>query len=254
MTPFLAGKTVLLTRPRRQSEETRPRLESLGAAVLIQPVQEIVPAAEIPADLFTPDSLAAVDRIIFSSSNGVDSFLGTLNALDSGGRKRRAILNRIPLAAVGPATARRLESAGLHPDVVPTPHSAEGLLAALAGEARCGRRFLSIRGDQGRKVLKEGLTALGGNVQEVCLYCTREIEKPDEEIVRLMENGVIDYTFVMSPATAAGVIRLFGKRLCRTAIVSISPQTSRALSEAGCPAAFEAANAALEDMIESLRR
>ena len=61
-----------------------------------------------------------------------------------------------------------------------------------------------------------------------------------------MDSGKIDYTLVTSSATAAGVVRLFGKSLCRTTLVSISPLTGTALKEAGYPAAFQAAEATVE--------
>ena len=248
----LAGTTVLLTRPRRQAEETRPLLEALGATVLMQPVQEILPAVNVPAGLFTPDSLISLDWIIFSSSNGADHLVRLLEELDRDGKKRRPLLSRIRLAAVGPGTARRLEAAGLHPDLVPGLHSAEGLLRELSDEARRGARFLSIRGDGGRKILREGLTALGGTVQEVSLYRTREIKTPDEDIVRLMKEGAVDYTFVTSPATAMGAVRLFGENLRNTKLVSISPLTSAALAGAGYTAARQAAAASIDGMIGCL--
>lgn len=254
MTLPLAGKTVLLTRPRRQAEETRPLLENLGASVLIQPVQEILPAGSVPAELFTPASLASFDWVIFSSSNGVDHLLRTLERLDRGGNERRTLLGRIRLAAVGPGTARRLEEAGFRPDLVPGLHSAEGLLRELSGEARHGARFLSIRGSGGRQTLREGLTALGGDVQEVSLYRTREIKTPDEKIVRLMKKGAVHYTFVTSPATAMGTVRLFGENLRNTELVSISPLTSAALAGAGYTPAREAADASIAGMIGCLTR
>ena len=254
MTLPLAGKTVLLTRPRRQAEETRPLLESLGASVLIQPVQEILPAENVPAGLFTPASLGSFDWVIFSSSNGVGHLLQTLERLDRDGQGRRLLLNRLRLAAVGPGTARSLEAAGLRPALVAEIHSAEGLLRELADEARRGARFLSIRGSGGRKTLREGLEALGGDVQEASLYRTREIKTPDEEIVRLMKKGAVHYTFVTSPATAAGAVRLFGGNLRNTRLVSISPLTSAALAEAGYTPAREAKDASIAGMIACLNR
>ncbi len=252
--PFLAGKTVLLTRPRRQAEESRLLLESEGAAVLIQPVQEILPAEHLPAGPIAPDALAGTDRIIFSSANGVLFFLSALEQADRDGGGRLALLRGIPLAAVGPGTASELCRAGLSADVVPRLHSAEGMAEALHEEARRGNRFLSVRGDRGRKTLKDLLTAAGGSVSEISVYRARDIKKPDEAIVRLMDSGKIDYTFVTSSATALGTVRLFGSSLNRTRLVSISPLTGAALASAGYTAAAEAAEATVPGMIDALRR
>ena len=253
MRPFLTGKTVLLTRPRRQAEESRPLFEAEGAKVLVQPVQEILPAETLAPESIAPEALAAVDRVIFSSANGVIFFLNALEEADRDGGGRRARLREIPLAAVGPGTERELARAGFRADVVPSLHSAEGLAEALEGEARRGRRFLSIRGDRGRDVLRERLSAAGGKVAELGVYRAVEIKKPDGEIVRLMDSRQIDYTLVTSSATAAGAVRLFGKSLYNTTLVSISPLTGSALEKAGFPAALQAAEATIEGMLDALR-
>lgn len=254
MSPFLTGKTVLLTRPRRQAAESRPLFEAEGAKVLIQPVQEILPAETLDPGVIAPEALRAADCVIFSSANGVFFFLEALRAADRDGGGRLILLRKIPLAAVGPGTERELNRAGFHVSVVPPLHSAEGLLDVLKEEARRGKHFLSVRGDRGRNVLKEGLAAAGGSIAEISVYRAEEIKRPDAEIVRLMDSGKIDYTLVTSSATAAGVVRLFGKSLCRTTLVSISPLTGTALKEAGYPAAFQAAEATVEGMLDALRR
>ncbi|MGI5832488.1 MAG: uroporphyrinogen-III synthase [Thermoguttaceae bacterium] len=250
----LAGKTVLLTRPRRQAEESRPLLEAEGAMVLIQPVQEIVPVEPPVLAEVASEPLVKVNRVIFSSSNGVFFFLRALDLADRDGRGRRALLHSLPLAAVGPGTAQELQHAGLSPDVVPENHSAEGLLEALADEARRGFRFLSVRGDRGRTILEEGLAQLGGEVRRVEVYHARDIKKPDEEIARRMSCGEIDFTFITSSATGAGTVRLFGTSLCRTRLVSISPLTTAAMEDLGYQVAIEATEATIPGMIEGVKR
>ena len=254
MSPFLTGKTVLLTRPRRQAEESRPLFEAEGAKVLIQPVQEILPAESIPPESISPEALSATDRVIFSSANGVFFFLAALGEADRDGGGRLDRLRKIPLAAVGPGTERELTRAGFRADVVPRLHSAEGMADALEDEARRGCRFLSIRGDRGRKVLQQRLADAGGKVAELSVYRAVEIKKPDGEIVRLIDSGRIDYTLVTSSATAAGAVRLFGKSLCNTKLIAISPLTGSALEAAGFPPACVAAEATVEGMLEALRR
>ena len=68
-----------------------------------------------------------------------------------------------------------------------------------------------------------------------------------------MDSGRIDYTLVTSSATAAGAVRLFGKSLHNTTLVSISPLTGSALEAAGFPAALQAAEATIEGILEALR-
>lgn len=249
---FLAGKTVLLTRPRIQAEESRPLFEAAGAEVLVQPALEILPA-EIGTEQLEPEKLCSYSRILFSSANGVHFFVGAVNSADRrDGGTRLEQLKSVPLAAVGPGTASVLERYGLRAGVVPTLHSAEGLVEALTNEARSGR-FLAVRGDRGRKTLRDGLTALGGEVEELGVYRTEEIKTPDAETARRMEAGEISYTLVTSSATAEGTVRLFGARLRRTTLVSISPLTSAALEKTGYPANLEAGEATIPGMLEKIK-
>ena len=69
MSTRLAGKTVLVTRPRSQADELRALLEAHGARVVIQPVIEILP----PKD---PANLDAALRERVDESVGVEPLWG----------------------------------------------------------------------------------------------------------------------------------------------------------------------------------
>ncbi|HVT29768.1 MAG TPA: uroporphyrinogen-III C-methyltransferase, partial [Lacipirellulaceae bacterium] len=74
----LFGRTVLVTRPEHQSDDLAARLRSLGANVLRQPAIEICPPTDWTAVDRAIGRLAEFDWLVFSSSNGVDYFLGRL--------------------------------------------------------------------------------------------------------------------------------------------------------------------------------
>ena len=251
---FLAGKTVLLTRPRRQAEESRSLFESAGATVLVQPAFDVIPAVCISAEELAPQRLAEYQRIIFSSANGVIFFLEALQKADQqdGGDRLRTV-RAIPIAAVGPGTAAELERYKFRADIVPKLHSAEGMAEALAEEARSGYRFLSIRGDRGRAALKNSLTAQGGFFHELSVYQTKEIKKPDEEIVRHLRSEKIDFTIITSSATGTGIVRLLEELLKKTIIVSISPLTSSALTGLGYPPTIEAEEASMPGILAAVK-
>ena len=85
MSTRLAGKTVLVTRPRPQADELRALLEAHGARVVIQPVIEILPPKD-PSELDAAlDAVAAkeFDWAVFSSENGVRFTLNRLAAKTS---------------------------------------------------------------------------------------------------------------------------------------------------------------------------
>lgn len=239
------AKTVLLTRPREQSESARPMFESAGFRVLIQPMLEILPPTDYSGADRTIARLGEYDRLIFSSANGVHFFFERAQTLG-------AAIPAIKIAAVGPATASALSEYSRTADIVPNDHRAEGLVDALKQEASRGTRFLSIRGDRGRDVLKTELEALGGSVEEITVYRSVEIKKPDDEIVRQLQEGKIDAATVTSSAIAAGLVRLFGESLRQTSLVSISPLTSETLRGLGYPAALEAKTATLDGILAAM--
>ena len=233
--------TILLTRPRRQSEAARETFERLGLSVLIQPALEILPPDQWSAVDSALNRLHQFDWLIFSSANGVDFFLSRAD-------EQNADLSSVRIAAMGEATAGRLFEGGLRADTVPLDSRAEGMVAALADEAARGARFLCVRADRGRHVLREGLEAFGGRVEEIAVYRSVFVEEADEAILRLMAEGRVHYTIVTSSAGAESLARLFGSNLKKTALVSISPLTSERLRSLGFEPKKEAAIPSLEGM------
>jgi uroporphyrinogen III methyltransferase/synthase len=228
----LFGQTVLVTRPAHQVESMRAQLRSLGADVLYQPAIEISP----PDDLAPVDaairSLADVDWLVFSSSNGVDFFLRRLFAL---GLDLRA-LHACRLAAIGPATVEALADYHLQADVCPDAYRAEALAEALAPQVR-GKRVFLARASRGRDVLAEMLTAAGAIVTQAVVYESRDVSEPNPEVLEALAAGRVDWTTVTSSAIARSLVSLFGDALRRTKLVAISPVTAEVLAGLGHPPA-----------------
>ncbi len=118
----LAGRLVVVTRPRAQARVFATLLEEAGATVLLVPTIVIEP----PASWESLDR--ALDRIddyrwaVFTSVNGVEMTRRRLEDLGRGA----AVLRGRRLAAIGPATAGALRDVGLEPEVVPEEYVAEG--------------------------------------------------------------------------------------------------------------------------------
>lgn len=241
----LAGKRVLLTRPRRQSEGLWRRLNELGAAVLAQPAIEIGPPADwVPVD----SALAHLDDyqwLVFSSSNGVRALLERLQSLRGDLRP----VARVKLAAIGPGTAEELARYQLRADLVPDEYRAEALADALASRAS-GTRFLLARASRGRDVLAEQLVAAGALVEQVVVYSSTDVAAPDSAVAQALEAGRIDWITVTSSAIARSLVRLFGPALGRARLASISPITSQTLRELGCAPTVEAREYTMDGLVE----
>jgi uroporphyrinogen III methyltransferase/synthase len=243
----LHGVRVLVTRPVGQGDELCRKLEALGAAVLSQPAIEIAPPdnwREVDAAL---ERLPEYDWLVFSSSNGVRSLLGRLEAI---GRDVRH-LNRVKLAAIGPATADALKACHLNTDIQPDEYRAEALADALASQAQ-GKRFLLARASRGREVLAERLRAAGARVDQVVIYQSVDVGEPDAEIAEALAAGTVDWVTVTSSAIARSLVDMFGQNLKRARLVTISPITSETLREAGFEASAEASEYTTAGLVEAL--
>jgi uroporphyrinogen-III synthase len=157
----LAGLAVLVTRPAGQAEPLCSRLRELGSAVFPLPTLAIEP---LPLDATLREALraaATADWLVFVSRNAADIGLNALAelGLPVGGK----------IAAIGPATARALESRGLRVHLYPEDRSdSEALLAADWDVRR--QRVAIVRGVGGRALLGDALAQRGAEVRYVEVY------------------------------------------------------------------------------------
>lgn len=243
----LLGRTVLVTRPEEQAEDLAEPLSELGAEVLLQPAITIGP----PADWEPVDqAIAALDTfawIVFTSVNGVHFFMSRLRQL---GRDWR-VFGRARFAVIGPGTARALASYGFHADVQPPRYTADDL-AALLKQYVAGRRILLVRASRGRAVLQQVLSQTAEQVVQVVAYRSEDVEHPEPDIAARMAAGTIDWVTVTSSAIARALIRLFGRSLSNTKLVSISPITSQTLRDEGFQPTAEAAHATMQSVVSAI--
>jgi uroporphyrinogen III methyltransferase/synthase len=243
----LFGRTVLITRPEHQSDDLAARLQNLGANVLRQPAIEIGPPSDwTPVDRAI-ERLPEFDWLVFSSSNGVEYFLGRLLSLGHDMRK----LGDVRLAAIGPGTAAALAEFHLKADVQPDTYRAESLAESLAPITR-DKKVLLIRASRGREVLAEMLTAAGATVEQVVVYESRDVETANEDIAHALAAGNIDVTTVTSSAIAHSLVRLFGDNLRKTRLAAISPVTAATLTELGFAPAIVAVTYTTEGLVDAI--
>ena len=169
----------------------------------------------------------------------------------SGGDLRQ--LAGIRLAAIGPGTSLALSRYHLRADRQPSEFRAEALAEVLAAEAR-GMRFLLARASRGREVLAEQLRAAGGELEQVVVYSSTDVEAPDPIVAEQLVKGTIDWITVTSSAIAGSLHRLFGEKLHRSRLASISPITSAALRRLGYEPAVEAREYTMGGLVEAIQK
>ena len=157
------------------------------------------------------------------------------------------------LAAIGPATAEELRRYHLEADLVPGEYRAEALAEELAGRCGSGKpRFLLARASRGREVLAERLTAAGGQVEQVVVYSSTDVERSEEDVAAAMSAGRIDWVTVTSSAIARSLVALFGEQLRNAKLASISPVTSETLRQLGYEPAAEAREYTTEGLVAAI--
>jgi uroporphyrinogen III methyltransferase / synthase len=247
----LAGKTVLVTRPREQAGGLADRLERLGGNALCLPMLAIGP----PADWGPVDQalgrLTHYDWLVFTSSNGVRAFFTRLRDRS----QDLADLASLKIAAIGPATAAALRAYNRQADLIPASNSSEGLAEALLPFVE-GKRVLLARADRGREVLRNELSR-AACLDEIAVYSQSEA-RPDPQILEALREGRVDFVTVTSSNIARYLARLLPSETGsfissgKLQFVSISPITSAALRAAGLPVAAEASTCTMEGLVESL--
>ncbi len=256
----LAGRTVLLTRPRKQSEEMAYQLERLGAQVIHAPmIATVAPQSWVALDAAI-EKLDTYDAIIFTSGNGVAFFLQRLR------EKRPECLTQIkeiPIYAIGKATAKALAEAELTAGLVASDSKAEGFVNAIieyvGGETQLrGQRFLFPRAQLARELLPEELRKCGAIVDTVETYQTVRPPLDDKEIIALLENKKIDVITFTSSSTVHHFIATLGEAsltelLRDTLLACIGPITAATAKAYKLTNIIQPASYNAEALVEAIR-
>ncbi|MDR1648566.1 MAG: uroporphyrinogen-III C-methyltransferase [Zoogloeaceae bacterium] len=160
----LAGRRILVTRPEAQAGDLCDAITTAGGDPLRFPLLDIVAAP----DAMLVNGAAATHAaqgalVIFVSPNAVHHGLPYFLPWPAAARA----------AAVGAGTAQALTNAGIPDVLLPAGHfDSEGLLALpeLAAAAIAGREILMVRGNGGRELLEETLSARGATVIPLTAY------------------------------------------------------------------------------------
>lgn len=154
------------------------------------------------------------------------------------------------VAAVGPATAARLEALGLPVSVVPERSTAEDLVVALGDLT--GAHVVWPHGDLAPRSTLESLERAGATVHAVIAYRNAE---PQRFAERLDESLPVDATTVLSGSAARRLARQIpaGERWKLGRVVVIGPTTLQAAREVGLEAHGMANPHSLTGLVDALK-
>jgi uroporphyrinogen III methyltransferase/synthase len=224
----LFGQRIVVTRDRRQAAELAEPLEALGAEVLLLPVIEIRESAD-PAPLDA--AIACLDRydwLIFTSVNGVRSFI---ERLDGSAADLRSLKAKI--CAIGPATRAAVEELHLKVDKMPAEYVAENLVSAFESEDLRGRKILLPRAAAARDLVPVELRKRGAQVDVVEAYRTVLPDDAAHRAKEVLARRPHWITFTSS-STVTNFIAAAGRdALDGVKIASIGPITSATVRDQG---------------------
>ena len=161
------------------------------------------------------------------------------------------------MAAIGPATAGRVEEAGLRVDVTPEEYRAEALIEALEGESLVGKRILIPRAKVAREILPEKLREAGAEVVVPPAYESVPSAEGTERLGKLLEDGEIDCVTFTASSTVENFVRAFGEEdvallLSRARVACIGPITAETARKYGIGVDVEAGEYTIPGLTEAV--
>jgi uroporphyrinogen III methyltransferase/synthase len=201
----LHGRRILITRARHQVDGFRRELVDLGAAVVEIPTLEIRKLAMDERVSKAIKNLEQTALVIFASANAVDIFF---QMLLSSGLDARA-LHKSKLCAIGQETADMLGSHGLHPELVTSEYTAEGLATALGDWEMAGMRVLVPRAEIARDALPSLLANRGAEVHILPVYRAVCPADAGPALMRLFDGEGVDVITFTSSSTVSNFVQAF---------------------------------------------
>jgi uroporphyrinogen III methyltransferase / synthase len=250
----LFGQRIVVTRARDQASEASRQLRELGAEVLEVPTIKIEPPTRREDVVDALLELNSYDWIVFTSSNGVTTFFDYFfrqfhDMRDIGGCR---------IAAVGPATARKLKELHLQVDLMPDEALASSIAETFAAyQSIENLKICLLRAEVANPELPAALEALGAIVDDVPCYKTvPETEDPSGSAAKLLEGGADWVTFTSGSTVehfhARFDLPAFMKKFPQTRLASIGPETSKALAALGLKPTVEAKHHTVDGLVHAL--
>lgn len=235
----LAGCGIVVTRPAHQAGVLAELIRGDGGNPILFPVLEILEVADLQPLVEVIARLDTFDLAVFISPNAVAKALNQITA-------RRPWPAGLLAAAVGKGSVKELRRFGISEIISPQRnYDSEGLLELPQLQAVAGKRIVIFRGDGGRELLADTLTARGAKVEYVECYRRARPRADAAPLLRAWARGEVHAVTVTSSEGLRNLFEMLGKLgqswLRRTLLLVPHQRIAEAARELGCTRVAETA-------------
>jgi uroporphyrinogen III methyltransferase/synthase len=231
----LYGWKVLVPRTKEQAGVMSERLGIHGAVPVEVPTISVEPPRS-PAQMERAVKGLVDGRyqwVVFTSTNAVRAVWEKFVEF---GLDARAF-SGVKIACVGEATADKVRSMGINPELLPSgDQSSDGLLADFPPYDDIldpVDRVLLPRADIATETLAAGLRDRGWEIDDVTAYRTVRAAPPPAETREMIKTGGFDAVCFTSSSTVRNLVGIAGKPHARTIVACIGPATAETATEFG---------------------
>ena len=252
----LAGRRVVVTRPREQAADWRAKLEAHGAEVIELPLIQVTKHYDKSTLVEVFAELTQYEWIVFTSANGVRFFFEEFQKAFDDIRS----IGLVRIAAVGEATADAIRAKHLRVDLMPAKAYAEELAKMMIErESLDSAKILVVTGNLNRDTLVDMLHDARAIVDRLPIYKTEETDLANNPVAGSFRERGADAILFASPSAAqsffdqAASLKLSAKAK-RPIAGSIGATTTATMKQLGLPVDFEAAEASIDSLIEAMTK
>ena len=219
----LAGRRIVVTRPKGQAETLLGLIRQAGGEPLEIPALEIRDLADLSLFYSVIERLDSFDTAVFVSRNAVRKAFALIGA--------RPWPAHLRVATVGKGSREELESHGIAGVIAPGGQAdSEALLALPDFAVVAGRRIAIFRGEGGRTLLGDTLTARGALVEQAACYRRASPVQSAALLAAAWERGKVDAITVSSGDGLANLLEMLGgdgpRRLGETTLFVPHPRVA----------------------------
>ncbi len=249
----LLGKRILVTREKGKNEILSERLTGKGAEVLECPSIETVPLPEGIHELRESfKRISTYTDLVFTSATGVSLFFEELFKEGMDARK----LSGLQISVIGPGTEKALQDYGICADIVAESNNAEGLFQELEPLLSKNSRVLLPRAEGARAFLRERIEEIC-SVDEIRVYESVPDMTGFSDYEALIREERIDAVTLMSASSAKAFLTAVKETGLQEAVenlelITIGPETSKAVREEGFQVGREACLYTLDGLCQAV--